>query len=197
MRNNIMKKAQISYQTDFMPYSRAIRVYRNILNDVYKNEPGYEKIYFKSRKTVDINNELIDYFINHKKINDTISNYINNDLGDPENPFSLTFVSYKYSPINIYLSISLNYAVNNKSYVHAYMSGPIGNIVIINKKAYNVISINCEIIQLIPTIIDNIADKLLESYIILPNPSLINDDNNIPDLFKKYNMKCVGLSIMK
>ena len=33
-----MRSVTINYQTSFMPYLKAIKLYKNILNDFYKNE---------------------------------------------------------------------------------------------------------------------------------------------------------------
>ena len=188
-----MKNVAINYQTDFMPYSRAIRIFKNMLNDIFKNEPGYEKIRFKSRKTDDINNELIDYFNKHKSFKDTINFYTNNDLNDPEEPFCILFQSDTNISDNTHLSLDLVCTCSNECYVHAFINSPIDTISD-SEGSYQCISINPEIIQLIPNVIDDTVDKFLDSYIMRVNPNSIND---IPDVFKKYNMKCVGLSIMR
>ena len=190
-----MKSVAINYQTSYMSYSKAIKLYKNILNDIYKNEPDYEKICFKSRKTDDINNELIEYFLNHENINDSILNKYNDaHSNDSKNSFCILFESTKTVSIKADMSLSISFicTCNNKCYVHIYIRGPVNTLIDDNKESYQCISINPEIIQLIPNVINNEIDNLLESYTIQFNSDLIND---IPDIFKKYSMKCIGCTL--
>ena len=181
-----MKRAAINYQTDFMPYSKAIRVFKNILNDVFKKEQGYEKIHFHSRKTDEINNEMMAYFSHHGHESNIC--FILSDLNEPAWPFCVSFTPNNSRDKT--LSLELYYDARNKCCVHAFMHGPILST---NDGKY-ILSINNDISQSMPILIDSETDEILKRYVLNPNPNILG---NIPSVFEKYNLKCTGVSIMK
>lgn len=182
-----MRSVTINYQTSFMPYSKAIKLYKNILNDFYKNEPGFKKIQLKSRNTIDIYHELADYLeANH--FNDTISNFCYNNpnpfLKKSDDPGDNTFVifnSIKRISNNCSLTIAFvagytNYN-NYSGSIHVYIDNDIVDDNNEKSNSYQNISIDPDIIN------QEITSKIMPA--------------EFDDIIKKYNMECVGLNIIK
>ena len=180
-----MKRTVINYQTSFMPYSKGIRLFKNILNDIFKNEPGYEKIHFKSRKTDDIDNELIDYFKHHGYLNERISFHLD-ELNNPTFPLRVSYMPSKEK----FLSAELYYE-GNRVCVHIFLEGSLDD----TKDSYYVIAINSALVQSLPIIIDNETDKVLKDYRFSLDPGLV--DNDLPGIFKKYSLYCTKAVIIK
>ena len=182
-----MRSVTINYQTSYMPpYSKAIKLYKNILNDFYKNEPGFKKIQLKSRNTIDIYHELADYLeANH--FNYTISNFCYNNPNpfrkNSDYPADNTFVIFNsIKRINDNYSLTIAFVAGYTNYnnysgsIHVYIDNDIVDDNNEKSNSYQNISID-------PDIMEQYVSKIMPP--------------EFDDIIKKYDMKCVGLNIIK